>query len=275
MSREIELKLLEVHPEELGERLRKVGARSLGSELQRIFTYDFPPYWSVVPGLTETLSRGSDVTLATRDAALKRMAALLVDLEDLLDAGTKEIIVGGGRGAGAISLPAAWQRSTEKGEEQEFKARLTEATRHLGVNPNKWVRLRSRKDGATIAVKQIFGRRVLETHREHDVAAVEEVEVTVGDFEGGKALLEALGFFPKNYQEKRRTRYTFGESVAVDVDQWPLIPAYAEIEALTLEEVLEVGRLIGARPEDFCSMNADDVFAHYGLNMYDYKELKF
>jgi adenylate cyclase class 2 len=274
MSREIELKLLEVDPEEFGRRLLEVGAHYQGSELQRIFTYDFPPYWSVIPGLTEILSRGSDEALVTREAAQKRLAAILVDLEDLLDAGTKDMITAGGRGMDVRSLAESWQESMTKGMDREFMGRLVEGARHLGVNPNKWVRLRSGKDGATIAVKQIFGRRTLETHREHDVAAVDEVEVAVGDFEGGRALLEALGYFPKNYQEKRRTRYTF-ERVIVDVDQWPLIPAYVEIEAPTVEEILAVGRLIGARAEDFCSMNADDVFTHYGFNMYDYKELRF
>lgn len=275
MPREIELKLLGVDPEEFGERLRAIGARMLGSEVQRIFTYDFPPYWSVVPGLAEILSRGSGERPAVREVALKRMAALWVDLEDLLDGGTTEMILGEARELEAQSLAAAWRASIAGGKEREFLERLVEATRHLGVNPNKWVRLRSRKDGATLAVKQIFGRRVVAMHREHDVAAVEEVELAVADFEGGKALLEALGFFPKNYQEKRRTRYVYGERAHVDLDEWPLIPAYAEIEAPTVEEVFEVGRLIGAKAEDFCSMNADDVFTHYGLNMYDYKELRF
>ncbi|HEX4959982.1 MAG TPA: hypothetical protein VF173_04020 [Thermoanaerobaculia bacterium] len=275
MPREIEMKLLGIDPQEFGERLQRIGAQRLDSELQRIFTYDFPPYWSVVPGLAAILMRGSSEPAAAREAALRRMAALLVDLEDLLDDDAKEMVTGGEQGAGMESLGAAWQGRLSAGEERDFLTRLVEATRHLGVNPNKWVRLRSRKDGATLAVKQIFGRRVLATHREHDAAAVEEVEVAVADFEGGRALLEALGYFPKNYQEKRRTRYVYGERVHIDVDEWPLIPAYAEIEAPTVEEIFAVGRLIGAKAEDFCSMNADDVFTRYGLNMYDHKELRF
>jgi adenylate cyclase class 2 len=275
MPREIELKLLGVDPEEIGERLRAIGAKMLGSELQRIFTYDFPPYWSMVPGLAQILSRNFSEQSAMREAALKRMGELLVDLEDLLDNNTKETIIGGVPELRAKGLTAGWQASIAEGNDREFLDRLVEATRDLGVNPNKWVRLRSRNGGATLAVKQIFGRRVLATHREHDVAAVEEVEVEVADFDGGKALLAALGYFPKNYQEKRRTRYAYHERVLVDVDEWPLIPAYAEIEAPTVEEIFEVGRLIGAKAEDFCSMNADDVFTHYGLNMYHYKELKF
>lgn len=50
-------------------------------------------------------------------------------------------------------------------------------------------------------------------------------------------MLKELGYDPKGFQENRRIQYTFN-GVEIDIDFWPLIPTYLEIEGNTEEEVL-------------------------------------
>ena len=63
--------------------------------------------------------------------------------------------------------------------------------------------------------------------------------------------------------------------IEIDIDHWPHIPPYIEVEAHSEKDIFDFLHLIGYTKEDTVSMNADDVYTHYGLDMYSYKELKF
>lgn len=63
----------------------------------------------------------------------------------------------------------------------------------------------------------------------NDLGGTQEHEVVVSDFEKMNDILEKLGYKHRNYQENKRIRYILDE-VEIDIDTWPLIPTYAEIE---------------------------------------------
>ena len=48
-----------------------------------------------------------------------------------------------------------------------------------------------------------------------------------------------------------------------------------EIEADSMDQITSLVDLLQISYGDMVSMNTDDVYTKYGLNMYDYKELKF
>jgi adenylate cyclase class 2 len=71
----------------------------------------------------------------------------------------------------------------------------------------------------------------------------EEFEFEVGDFEGAKKFLEALGFAPIVFYEKFRATYEWS-GVHVMLDELPY-GEFVEIEGEDIERLREVARLLG------------------------------
>jgi adenylate cyclase, class 2 len=131
--------------------------------------------------------------------------------------------------------------------------------------PNKWVRLRESGDVTTLTVKMI----------EHDgIDGTREVETTVGDFDAMARVLEAMGFAPRSYQENRRWSFTL-EGARLEIDSWPQIPPYLEIEADSLHEVMETAERLGFAPEALTSENTVKVYARYGIDLASIASLRF
>lgn len=83
-----------------------------------------------------------------------------------------------------------------------------------------WIRLRDEGDKVTLAYKQL---------NERSIAGMQEIEVVVSDFAKAEAFLRAIGLEFYNYQETRRESWAL-DGVEVDLDEWPWIPPFAEIE---------------------------------------------
>lgn len=130
---------------------------------------------------------------------------------------------------------------------------------------SRWIRLRDTGTQVTLCVKQILSDQI---------DGVREIEVEVSDFESTKALLATLGFTPKAYQENRRSSWLLG-GVRLEIDSWPLIPAYLEIEADSTQEVDEAARRLGFEPGQLTAENTTSVYARYGLDLAAIEELRF
>lgn len=128
-----------------------------------------------------------------------------------------------------------------------------------------WMRLRANGSKVTLSVKKIH----------HDgVDGTEEWEVEVVHFEETERLLRAMGFEPKAYQENRRYSYLV-DGVEVEIDEWPKIPPYVEIEGPTPEAVYAVAAQFGWSKDDLTSINTTKVYKHYGIDLAEIAELKF
>jgi adenylate cyclase class 2 len=127
-----------------------------------------------------------------------------------------------------------------------------------------WVRLRDEGDKITLTYKQRLG--VGET--KHGDKSMEEIEVNVDDFIKTALLLERLGMKEKFYEENMRIRYTLNE-VHFDIDTWPLLPPYLEIEADNWEAVDEGINALGLNPEDKKICSTHQVYKMYGYNEND------
>jgi adenylate cyclase class 2 len=128
-----------------------------------------------------------------------------------------------------------------------------------------WIRLRDNGGRATLAVKSIT----------HDgIDGTYEVEVTVDDFHATNELLSMIGFHPKGYQENRRTSFTL-DSGQLEIDEWPMIPPYLEIEADTPTDVVRIAALIGYSEDKLTSENTTKVYARYGIDLTQHKEVRF
>jgi adenylate cyclase class 2 len=130
---------------------------------------------------------------------------------------------------------------------------------------SRWLRLRDTGAEVTLTVKEIA----------HDgIDGTTETEVVVGDFETTDELLRRIGFEPKSYQENCRTSFELA-GAQLEVDLWPLIPPYLEIEGRSREHVVEVGRMLGVPEDDLTGENTTKVYARYGIDLGAIGELRF
>jgi adenylate cyclase class 2 len=130
---------------------------------------------------------------------------------------------------------------------------------------SKWIRLRDTGTEVTLTVKEITSDAIDGTH---------EVEVVVSDFETTNQLLAALGFTPKSYQENKRTSFLL-DGAEVEIDSWPRIPPYMEIEAPSRKDVVRVAELLGYTEDELTGENTTKVYARYGIDLAQISELKF
>ncbi|MFC9872754.1 class IV adenylate cyclase [Nocardia salmonicida] len=129
----------------------------------------------------------------------------------------------------------------------------------------KWIRLRDDGKRTTLAVKEITSDAIDGTH---------EVEVSVDDFAATNALLEMMGFSAKSYQETKRTSYTL-DGAELELDTWPGIPPYLEIEAATKADVIRVAELLGYTEADLTGANTIKIYARHGIDLDTIRELRF
>jgi adenylate cyclase, class 2 len=130
---------------------------------------------------------------------------------------------------------------------------------------SKWIRLRDTGRKTTLAVKQIS----------HDgIDGTYEVEVTVDSLDDTNELLNMLGFHAKSYQENRRTSFVL-DGGELEIDEWPMIPPYLEIEASSPDEVLRIAALLGYDESQLTSENTTKVYQRYGIDLSKHEAVRF
>ena len=86
---------------------------------------------------------------------------------------------------------------------------------------------------------------------------------------------DLLGYGPDNDQENKRTRYHL-DGVEIDIDTWPLIPSYVEIEGHSEEEVLATINKLGYTKEDCTTLDTQRIYQEiYGIDISSMPTLHF
>lgn len=99
----------------------------------------------------------------------------------------------------------------------------------------KFVRLRNTKTGVFLAFK----------HNETDTATgTKEIEFKVDDLSKTQQFLEEVGLVAFREQEKKRRTFKLGE-VLFDIDTWPQIPTYVELEGPSEEALKDAAKVLG------------------------------
>lgn len=140
---------------------------------------------------------------------------------------------------------------------------------HMGA----WIRLRDDGGKLTLAFKQRLQLRDVSKGILND-GGMEEIEVGVEDFEKTAAILEKAGLIIKFYEEKKRISYKKG-TTQFDIDIWPVLPPYLEIEAKSWKDIDSALEELELDPSKKRKLSAYQVFEEYGLNENDYKVLTF
>ena len=76
---------------------------------------------------------------------------------------------------------------------------------------------------------------------------------------------------PKGYQETKRTEYVL-DDVIFDIDRWPLIPEFMEIEGKNKEDVFKIIEKLDIPKEKVITSGA---YEHYGIDSSELENLNF
>jgi adenylate cyclase class 2 len=135
-----------------------------------------------------------------------------------------------------------------------------------------WVRLRDEGEKITLTYKERIGMKTYNGKTNDD--SMEEIEIEVSNFEETAKLLKKMGLTEKFYQENRRTRYQL-EDIEFDIDLWPQLDPYLEIEAPSWEKIDEAIKLLELNPEDKRIFSTTQVYKLKGIEDIEYKEMTF
>ena len=103
---------------------------------------------------------------------------------------------------------------------------------------------------------------------------MEEVEVIVSDFDATAELLLKIGLKEKRYMENRRIRYQLN-GVEFDIDFYPQLQPFLEIEAESWDKIDEAIKWLGLNPEDKKIFSTNQVYRLNGIEESEYSKITF
>lgn len=128
----------------------------------------------------------------------------------------------------------------------------------------KWIRLRTNGIKTTLTIKNLVSS---------EIDGTQELEVEVDNFERCHLILKELGYEAKAFQENRRVQYMLN-GCEVDIDYWPLLPTYLEIEGPSEEAVYNIVEALGFTKKDCTSLDVDSIYKSYDITLEDIDNLK-
>lgn len=130
----------------------------------------------------------------------------------------------------------------------------------------KWIRLRTNGKIITLTYKNIIS---------NTIDGTKEIELEVEDFEKANEFLEKIGFKNRSYQENRRIQYVL-DDVEIDIDSWPMIPTYLEIEGKSERDIMSIKNKLDIDENKVTTLNCNDIYKQiYKIDISKIKELKF
>lgn len=133
-----------------------------------------------------------------------------------------------------------------------------------------WIRLRDEGDKIQLSYKQRLGMQGNSGNDE----GMKEIEFSVDNFEETAKFLYELGLSNKFYFENKRTRYE-KDNIEFDIDAWPLLEPYLEIEADTWEDIYKAIDWLGFDKAEMKKFSTTQIYALSGINDKDYSKLTF
>lgn len=130
----------------------------------------------------------------------------------------------------------------------------------------KWIRLRTNGKITTLTYKNIIS---------NTIDGTKEIELEVEDFEKANEFLEKIGFKNRSYQENKRIQYVL-DDVEIDIDSWPMIPTYLEIEGKSERDIMSIKNKLDMDENKVTTLNCNDIYKQiYKIDISKIKELKF
>ncbi len=131
---------------------------------------------------------------------------------------------------------------------------------------NRFIRVRSNGVKHGVTYKE---------HQTHEVDGSFELELAIDDFKNAEVFFEKIGFSLARRQQKKRHTFKLGE-VTIDIDTWPRIPTYVEIEGTSEDDLKKTAELLGLDWKDADFHNAGWIIMNkYNIPVIDLKYFTF
>lgn len=259
---EKEIKILDIDIESMQQKLEKIGAEYKGKKNQKIYVYDIPTLYYRFLEIRELL-KGENLVLINTNR--KKLEVLLLEYQDLVDEQELALIE---KNFNLKSIDEILQK--DKNEIVRFleNDKVEESFKKLMINENKWLRLRQSNDKITLTSKHILEKKKAK------IQNVIETEIEVSSLEETNLLLESLGIAKRSYQEKIRYSYIY-KSAEIEIDIWPLLNPYMEIECDDENIINEILDLLEIEEKEIVSLNTEQLYKRIHIDIHSMSELKF
>lgn len=118
--------------------------------------------------------------------------------------------------------------------------RLMERAVFDGSKPNEYYRVRNEGDQITMSFKHLDDR---------SIEGMKEICLTVDNYNSAVEFLSSLAGVPKALQETYRESW-IKDGVEIDIDTWPWVPSFIEIEGQSAEAVEKLAKELGFNMND-------------------------
>ncbi len=112
------------------------------------------------------------------------------------------------------------------------------------------------------------------SNKEQKIDSAKEIEFDVSSMEDARLFLEEIGLVQYRIVEKYRHTFRLG-NVTLDIDTWPKIPVYVELEGDSVEELKKVADMLGFDWGNRFDGDARYVFKKYGFDFDNIKTITF
>ena len=266
---EREVKILDVNPDEVEASLKNLGATFISRATQKIYVFDLMDLSSRFNECLNILKKPKFEY--QYEIVREKLRGILFEIDNLLSKSELDEIK---KRYSYNDLEDLLEHTPSNKLLDVFSEEGLQAfINGFRINPKKWIRLRDTNGDVAITIKHILNPERQQT--ENGIfQSVKETEIRVPSIEDGEEFLEQLGYSFRNYQEKRRVTYLLN-GVEVDIDSWPMIPSYVEIENDSIEKIQDVRTKLGLQEKEMVSCNTQDVYKKYGIDIYQYRTLSF
>ncbi|MBR6505031.1 MAG: CYTH domain-containing protein [Clostridia bacterium] len=258
---ELEVKVLNINEDEIIQKIEELGGTFIEKSTQYLYTYDLPTiYGRYIDILAQLNNPESEMK---KEVAFSKLELLFDEIDNLLTQENKLELQD-------IIKVNNFKNLLQKENIIEIlnKKELIDFLGKFHNNSKKWIRLRKTNKKTTLTVKHIL------EDNGTNIQQMMETEMIVPSMEAANEFLKALGFSYKSYQEKRRISYILNKH-EIDIDTWPGLSTYMEIEGESEEDIEEVLGLLGYCIKDTISCTVDEIYKKIGIDILNIRELKF
>jgi adenylate cyclase class 2 len=135
----------------------------------------------------------------------------------------------------------------------------------IPAQEGKFIRLRTNGYETTLAYKD---------KAYTSMSSTKELEMKIEDFSKAHMFLKTVGFLENKYIENKRITYVYND-VEFDIDCYPMIPPYMEIEASNESIVNEFIDRLGLRDHVLTVESLKKIYCRYNIDFENIKKIEF
>jgi hypothetical protein len=258
---ELEIKILNIDKEQIKKKLLEIGAKFKKSRIQKIYTYD-----CYSPILMYKLALG-DYKITNSKNSLQKIINIISYIKPTFNQEEKEYFK---ELFGYAEIDKYIEENINNIDISKLEDRkMLKIIEDTGNRFFKWIRLRQDGEIVEITIKYIYSNKA-----NYNIDEVKEIEIKTDNFEMANKLIEEMGYYRKKLAEKKRDSYSY-QGMDIEIDEWPLLEPYIEIEGSNIDKIYELANLLGYSKEQTIVMNTEDVYLEKGIDLSKYEEMTF